>query len=238
VTRRHAFPEKEERMSPLSPAVDAKASASVLAPAERFCSQHLIRCVPAAVRGYQLTLTSIVWCACAAEACFLAQENRLWLHALSVVIALQYLTDAVDGKVGQVRGDGLVRWGYYMDHLLDYAFLSIILSGYGALLPPQLHAVAGPMVAIGGGFMVSAFLARGATSVLPISFMGIGPVEVRLGLVALNTSVATLGRHSWLRALPLGMGIAVVLLVLLILRTQRQLWRLDRADAVPQPATN
>ena len=224
-------------MSLPSPAVDTKASASVLGFAERWCSPHLIRCVPAAVRGYHLTLASIGWCVCAGAACFLAQENRQWLHALSIVIGLQYLTDAVDGKVGHVRGEGLVRWGYYMDHLLDYFFLMVILSGYGALLPPQWHAAAGPMVAIGAGFMVSAFLARGATGVLPISFLGIGPVEGRLGLIALNTSIATLGTQSWLRALPVGMGIAVLLLLFWILRTQRQLWSLDRPRWAPQRAT-
>lgn len=211
-----------------TPMTDLKTSGSLMSPLERGWARALVRVVPSGVRGYHLTLASILWCGCAAAACLLAPGDHRWLHLLSGVIVAQYVTDAVDGKIGKLRGDGLVRWGYYMDHMLDYAFLAVILCGYGALLPPDWRGVAGPMVAVGGGFMASAFLARGATGVLPIAFAGVGPVEMRAVFVAINTVIASVGTASWIQAVPAALACAALVLCAWICRTQSRLWALDR----------
>jgi hypothetical protein len=51
-----------------------------------------------------------------------AARDLRWLWGVSAMIFMQYATDHYDGKLGKYRGTGLVRWGYYMDHLLDYFF--------------------------------------------------------------------------------------------------------------------
>ena len=53
----------------------------------------------------------------------------LWF--VSLMIVLQYLTDLFDGEVGRQRNTGLIKWGFYMDHFLDYLFLSsLVFVGY------------------------------------------------------------------------------------------------------------
>ena len=84
---------------------------------------------------------------------------------------MQYLTDAVDGKIGKARKTMLVAWGYYMDHLLDYVFLCSILLGYTLLLPSSLHLLMMLALAVASGFMVSAFLARAVTGTLTIRYI-------------------------------------------------------------------
>src|SRR5262245_17890441 len=85
--------------------------------------------VPAWISSRQLTLLTAVWSGLVWFGCYLASANRQWLWLSTAAIAAQYLTDALDGKIGKLRNDGFVRWGHYMDHLLDYVFMAAIFSG-------------------------------------------------------------------------------------------------------------
>ena len=79
------------------------------------------------------------------------------------MVFLQYVTDHYDGKVGKYRNTGLVRWGYYMDHLLDYLFLCSIIIGYSFILPEKSRYQILIMLAIFAGYEVSTFLSFAAT---------------------------------------------------------------------------
>jgi hypothetical protein len=85
------------------------------------------------------------------------------------------------------------------------------------------------VLAIAAGFMVSAFLARAVTGVLEISFLGLGPIEMRLIFVGINTWLATVGRAEMLAVVPYVIGAALIVLTALVYRTQRRLWQLDRS---------
>jgi phosphatidylglycerophosphate synthase len=209
---------------------DRKHSDSLLAPIERRLATWMLRWVPRWLHSHHLTLLTVVWSALALAIASAARLDHRWLWALSLCILGQYATDAVDGKVGQIQNAGLVRWGYYMDHFLDYCFLCAILLAYGALLPSNQEYLMTIVLAVAGAFMVSAFLARAVTGVLTISFGGLGPVEMRLIFVAINTWLATVGRMTMLRAVPYAIGGSLLVLAALVFKTQRQLWRLDARD--------
>ena len=104
---------------------------------ERRFGRRAVHFVPPWLDSQHLTLLTAIWSGLVLLCSALVHMDSRWLVALSVVIVLQYLTDAIDGKVGVLRGAGLVRWGYYMDHFLDYVFLCAILIGYGLMLPQQ-----------------------------------------------------------------------------------------------------
>ena len=140
--------------APGTPA-DRKHSDSFLAPLERALVARLMPLIPGWIHTQHLTLMTIVWTLQVVGASALARRDSRWMWAVSVAIAFQYLTDAIDGKVGKLRGDGLVRWGYYMDHLLDYAFLSAILIGYMLLLPGEHQYLMMLALAVSAGFMAS-----------------------------------------------------------------------------------
>lgn len=149
---------------------------------------------------------------------------------MSALIILQYVTDAVDGKIGKDRSEGLVRWGYYMDHLLDYVFLSSILIGYTMLLPSQLQFLMVPALAVAAGFMVSSFLARTVTGVLTISYGFAGPIEVRLIFIAINLCLATVGQSYMVAVVPYAIAASLVVLCFFVHRTQRSLWIAERQE--------
>ena len=218
----------EVLLRPVSAPGDRKASASILAPIERRIARWALRLVPSWLESQHLTLMTLGWSAMVLAAAIPARSNPRWLVVASLAIVLQYLTDAVDGKVGQLRNAGIVRWGYYMDHLLDYVFLCAILITYSLLLPDRFEYLMTIVLAIAGGFMVSAFLARAVTGVLEISFVGLGPIEMRLIFVGINTWLATVGRAAMLQVVPYVIGAALVVFTALVYKTQRRLWILDR----------
>ena len=90
------------------------------------------------------------------------------------MIGLQWVTDHYDGKVGKYRNTGLVRWGYYMDHLLDYFFLCSVLIGYAFILPESSRLQLMIMLALFAAYDFSTFLAFAATDELKISHLKLG----------------------------------------------------------------
>lgn len=207
-----------------------KAGASLLSPFERRLASRLVPRVPAWLETYHLTMLTLVWSASIILFGYLARGDRRWLWASSAMVVGQYVTDHLDGKVGKHRGTGLVRWGFYADHLLDYVFLAAILIGYALILPgrSQTHLLLVALVA--AGLMVNSFLTLAATNRFRISHVGFGPTEFRLAVVAANALVVFYGTRGMEKALPFVAAGGLVLLAALAYRTQRELWRLDMEE--------
>src|SRR3712207_5627863 len=115
-------------------ALATKSSSSLLSPLERRLAARVVPRIPPWLGTHHLTMLTLVWCAGLVAFGHLAAGDLRWLWGSSVMIALQWATDFFDGKVGKYRGTGLVRWGFYMDHLLDFAFLCAVLGGYALVL--------------------------------------------------------------------------------------------------------
>jgi phosphatidylglycerophosphate synthase len=145
------------------------------------------------------------------------------------MIFFHYVTDHLDGKVGKYRNTGLVRWGYYMDHLLDYFFLCSVIIGYALLLPPGSVYQLLILLAIFAGYEMNTFLAFAATDRLKISYLKFGPTEFRLALIIINGLIIQFGLRyfaSGLKYVNIG---AFVGLGLLIYGTHKKIWALDCA---------
>jgi len=113
----------------------SKVNTSFLTPFERRLAPRILPRIPAWLETYHLTMLTLVWSSLILLFSYFAARNLRWLWGVSAMIAMQYITDHYDGKVGKYRGTGLVRWGYYMDHLLDYYFLCSVIIGYAFILP-------------------------------------------------------------------------------------------------------
>lgn len=205
----------------------SKAGSSFLSPLERRLSGRVVARVPRWLETYHLTMLTLVWSALVVLFGYLARGDRRWLWGTSVMLVCQYVTDHLDGKVGRARGTGLVRWGFYMDHLLDYLFLAAILAGYAFVLPERAHFNLLLVSAVAAGFMVNSFLSFAATGRFRISHLRFGPTEFRLALVAVNALVVVYGTRRMEKSLPYVAAGGLVVLALLAYRTHRQLWRLD-----------
>ena len=216
-----------------------KAGSSLLSPLERRLAARVVPRIPAWLGTHHLTLMTLAWCAGLVAFGYLAAGDLRWLWGSSAMIALQWATDFFDGKVGKHRGTGLVRWGFYMDHLLDFAFLCAVLGGYALVLPGRAHLSLFLLLAVFGGLMVNSFLAFAATGRFHISHGRLGPTEFRLALVVVNSLLVFYGTRRMAKALPYVAAGGFVALCLLAYRTQRELWRSDvgrKRESAPAPA--
>ena len=143
------------------------------------------------------------------------------------MILLQYLTDLFDGELGRQRDTGLIKWGFYMDHFLDYIFLcSLVFVGY-MISPAGLEIWHFALLVILGGFIVNSFLAFGATNEFQIYHYGMGPTEMRVVFILINTFIIFFGTSSFDILLPVTVILCFIGLVINTLQVQRRLWKHD-----------
>ena len=222
-------------------ALATKSSSSLLSPLERRLARRVLPHIPSWLETYHLTLLTLAWCAGLVLFGYMARADLRWLWASSLMVVMHYLTDFFDGKVGKYRDTGLVRWGFYMDHLLDFFFLCAVLAGYSFVLPERSSFHLLLVLSVFGGFVLNSFLAFTATGRLHISHLKLGPTEFRIALIVINTLVIFYGTRRMAKALPFVAAGGLVMLGALVYRTQRELWRrdlehkrrADRARAVP-----
>lgn len=183
--------------------------------------------IPSWLETHHLTMLTLVWSSLILLFSYFAASNLKWLWLVSLMIFLQYVTDHYDGKVGKYRNTGLVRWGYYMDHLLDYYFLCSVIIGYAFILPERSRYQLLFMLAIFGAYDFSTFLAFAATDRLKISYLKFGPTEFRLALIVINTLLIFYGTKHMISGLKFVNAGALVGLCLMVYRAQRHIWKLD-----------
>ena len=205
----------------------SKENTSFLTPLERRLAPIVIPRIPTWLETYHLTMLTVVWSLLILLFSYLAASNIKWLWGVSAMIFLQYVSDHYDGKVGKYRNTGLVRWGYYMDHLLDYFFLCSVLIGYAFILPETSRLQLMIMLALFAAFDFSTFLAFAATDRLKISYLKFGPTEFRLALIVINTLVIFFGTRYMVSGLKWVNAGAVVGLCLLVFKAHKQIWKVD-----------
>jgi len=204
-----------------------KINNSLLSPLERRIAPAVLPLIPGWLQTYHLTMLTLLWSGLILVFSYLAARNLRWLWLVSLMILLHYVTDHLDGKVGKYRNTGLLRWGYYMDHLLDYFFLCSVIIGYAFILPAHTRYQLLFMLAIFAGYEMSTFLAFAATDRLKISYLKFGPTEFRLAIIVINTLIILFGLRymvSGLKYVNLG---GLIGLALLFYRTHRKVWQMD-----------
>jgi len=144
------------------------------------------------------------------------------------MIVFQWLTDHLDGKLGKFRDTGLERWGFYVDHVFDAFFISAIFIGYAWLLPDYALRDLLWLFAAASGLLVHTVLAFATTNVFRISYLRIGPTEMRLGIVLLNVFLIRHGFEAMANYLRPAAAITSAALALRVYATQRDLWKVER----------
>ena len=211
-----------------------KTNTSFLTPLERRLAIRVLPRIPSWLQTYHLTMMTLIWSALILLFSYMAARDLRWLWMVSLMVFLQYVTDHYDGKLGKYRNTGLVRWGYYMDHLLDYLFLSSIIIGYSFLLPDKSRYQILIMLAIFAGYQINTFLSFAATERLHISFLKLGPTEFRLAVIIINALLVEFGTRKMVNGLKyVNIGAAVVLAII-VYRSHKQIWELDMKEKWPK----
>jgi len=228
---------------------DKKVGQSILASVENKLVDKLIPLVPLWLETYHLTLLTIVWSLLILLFSYIGSvaNNINWLWLVSLMIVFQYITDLTDGRIGRDRNTGLIKWGYYMDHFLDYFFLASIIIGYLFIMPKVVYQTDVIILdfftltwevnyyylmffvfAILVGFMINSFLSFAATNEFKIAYAGIGPTEIRMIFIAVNTLLIIFGTSYLGWALPYVLALTLIGLIFTVYKTQKQLWKIDK----------
>ncbi|MEP6833163.1 MAG: CDP-alcohol phosphatidyltransferase family protein [Gemmatimonas sp.] len=204
-----------------------KVGESMFSPWERrFVANNVTR-VPRWLQTNHLTMLTIVWCLGILLFGWLAKTNIQWMWAVSVMIVFQYLTDLFDGAIGRYRNTGLVKWGFFMDHFLDYIFLCSLLTAYHTVAPAGLDVWFMLLLGLTGAHMAHSFLAFAATNEFQIAYHGLGPTEMRLAFIGINTFTIFTAPRYYEYTLPTLTVLVLLALIFVVFNTQRRLWKID-----------
>lgn len=208
-----------------------KKGASFLSDLEqRFIKKYTPK-VPSWLQTQHLTLLSLVWVALIIYFSWLAKRNVGWMWLVSICIFLQWISDIFDGAVGRFRDSGLIKWGYYMDHFMDYLFLCSVLTGYSFLVSDHNKYLLFFVLIIFSAFMVSSYLIFNVTNELEITYFKMGPTEMRIMLILINTAIIFSGvNFVETHVLPYIIFLPAVVLLLSVYRRQRHIWGIDQDD--------
>ena len=198
---------------------------------EKKLVNFLVPRIPKWIKGHHLTLMSLpISIGIALSGYAAAQNNLNWLWLMSFLIFSQWFTDSLDGSLGRHRKAGIPRWGFYMDHMLDFVFATSILLGYSFLFNfPQNNLIL-LFIPVISAFMISSYLLYGATQQFKITFLGLGPTELRILTIIFNTCLIYLGTSFVEKALVPALIISILGLTLVIFQTQRRIWLLEKSD--------
>lgn len=164
---------------------------SVLAAAEKRTLIYIAERLPRAVNSDHLSAVGLA-AMLGAGLSFAAYRVSPGWAALGVVgfLAANWFGDSLDGTVARVRQQQRPRYGFYVDHVIDLAGSTLLLSGlaFSGLMNPLIAASL-----LCAYLLVSAetYLATHASGVFRMSFMGFGPTELRI-LIAIGAIKAAM----------------------------------------------
>jgi phosphatidylglycerophosphate synthase len=161
---------------------------SLLAQPEKRVLTSLARGMPAGVKPDHLTAVGVAGAlvAFAGYVLSVVDPNYLWLASLGLVI--NWFGDSLDGTLARVRKIERPRYGFFLDHTTDLASQALIAFGLG--LSPYVRFDVACVVLISYYIAAAfAFVRRIVSGTLGIAYLGVGPTEVRLGILVLNASM-------------------------------------------------
>jgi archaetidylinositol phosphate synthase len=166
----------------------------------------------------------------------LTNEGRGWLWVASALLIVQWIGDSLDGTLARVRRIQRPKYGYYLDHLVDAVATAAIGIGLG--LSPYMLLSVGTLIVVAYLILsINVYLESYAFGRFSLGYGYLGPTEIRVILIALNTALALgLGLDFNLVELNLtvfdliGLGIAAAMIVLLTTRALKNLRELAHEE--------
>ena len=186
-----------------------------LADPERRLLRAVAARVPRFLRPNHFTAVGTFAAVATGTAYALTTFDAGWLWVASLMLALNWFGDSLDGTLARVRKTERPRYGYYLDHIVD-AF-STIAIGVGLGLSPYVDfGVAMGLVLVYLVLSINVYLESSVFGVFKLSYGRIGPTEVRLLLIVVNAALAIAVSQPALLPASVEMIANRVLLVLLL----------------------
>jgi len=202
---------------------------------ERRALYWLAARLPPGVNSDHLTVLGFL-AMVAAGACYaLTHYDPRWLHAVNLLLVVNWFGDSLDGTLARHRNRLRPRYGFYVDHIVDmYGFLAL-LSGLG-VSPYMSRWVALGLLVVYYMLSIHIYLSTYTEGVFKIAYGKVGGTELRLilivgNLVLLVQPCLTLaGRSYALYDIAGALAIAgmAVTLVRSTLQSTRRLYELEK----------
>jgi phosphatidylglycerophosphate synthase len=226
-------------MGPVIATAHTRDNSSVTARLEKQLLIWIARRLPPAINSDHLSALGLASMAAAGLAFAAFRLDPVW-SAVGVVGALtaNWFGDSLDGTVARVRQQQRPRYGFYVDHVIDLAGTTFLVAGMAS--SGLMHPLTAMAVLV-GYLLVSSetYLATHAIGVFRMSFLGFGPTELRLLLIAGALKAA----HSpfvepvtgvSVRLFDIGGVIAAIgLMIAFVLSSLRNTRALYRAEPMP-----
>ncbi|HSJ06393.1 MAG TPA: CDP-alcohol phosphatidyltransferase family protein [Longimicrobiales bacterium] len=219
----------------------ARTSEFVLKRFERWALPRLAARLPGRVMPDHMTALGLFASTMAAVAYALTNRHEAWLWVASAALIVNWYGDSLDGTLARFRRIERPRYGYYLDHLTDaYSTMAI---GLGLGFSPYMLLAVGLAIVIAYLLLsINVYLETHVFKEFSFSYGNLGPTEVRILLIVLNTLALTLGPLPF-EALGVGAtifdvaGLAAVLgmVGVLLLRAGRNLRVLARLEPPGRP---
>jgi archaetidylinositol phosphate synthase len=169
-----------------------RTSRFVLGEFERRVLPRLAAALPRWVMPDHLTVLGLIASTGIAAAYLLTNLNENWLWLASLLLVVQWFGDSLDGTLARTRKIERPRYGYYLDHLTDAYSTFAIGLGLG-LSPYMLLAVGLAIVIAYLVLSINVYLETYVFGEFSFSYGSLGPTEVRVVLIVLNTMALVWG---------------------------------------------
>lgn len=161
----------------------------LLADPERRLLRWIAHRLPAWVTSDQLTALGVAAATAAATAYALTAIHHAWLWAASAMLVVQWFGDSLDGTLARVRQQERPRYGYYLDHVVDAYSTAMIGIGLG-VSPYVSLGIALGLVVVYLVLSINVYLESAVFGAFRLAYGRLGPTEMRLILIAINTGLA------------------------------------------------
>ena len=145
--------------------------------------------LPARVLPDHLTALGVLAALGMGAAYVLSNESPAWLWVASALLVVQWLGDSLDGRLARVRRIERPTYGYYLDHLVDAVATAVIGIGLG-LSPHMLLLTGLALVIVYLVLSINTYLETSAFGRFDLGYGRVGPTEIRVVLIGLNTALA------------------------------------------------
>jgi archaetidylinositol phosphate synthase len=181
--------EPPERADAASSAHAARTKTFLLARPEERALRWLAARVPPRVLPDHLTALGVLAAIGIAIAYLLSNDHQWMLWVASGLLVVHWVGDSLDGTLARFRRIERPAYGYYLDHLVDAFATAAICVGLG--LSPHMLLATGLAIAVAYLLLsINTYLETSAFGRFDLGYGRIGPTEIRVALIGLNTALA------------------------------------------------
>ena len=165
---------------------------SLLGPLEKPLLLWIARHTPQGIGSDTMTLIGIIGTGIILVGYGLSHLEAGFLWVASAGFLINWFGDSMDGTLARYRNAERPKYGFFVDHLVDAGSQVVIFVGMGISPYVQLDYAC---LALAGYLLLSiyAYVTAFVTGEFRISYIKLGPTEMRLIAISLNTAVFFFG---------------------------------------------